>query len=388
MRIAIDIRVADPIESGQQRYLWRLGRWLAGRGHDTHFLTVRPQGDAVSLPDGCTLHRLARQSRHALRDTVTALAPDVLLLNPERSRRWAGVKANVLRAAYGTDQYRQKLRSFRSGPSRAARAALRLTPWTLADRVRERRFYEGEGQPPWVIAQSGYMRDQILDTYDLPESRVRVVPNGVDTSEFSVRRRLELRDQQRARWSIPEDALCLLLLGHNLRLKGLPALLESARRLRAGGAPVHVLVAGRGTGSAQRKAADRLVGRAGLAGHVTFAGGVVPSMDALAAADALIHLSWHDSFGFSVLEAMACGLPVVGTPWVGACELMHDGVSGLIVDPADAPAVDRVIGRLTDPEVRSALGDSAAEVARRHDEATSFAGVLDVFQAASGASGS
>jgi UDP-glucose:(heptosyl)LPS alpha-1,3-glucosyltransferase len=230
------------------------------------------------------------------------------------------------------------------------------------------------------------MRDQILDSYRVPEDRVHVVHNAVDTREFSVARRDALRAEMRARWSIPDDALCLLFLGHNFRLKGLWETIGALRTLESqsgNSQRIHVLVAGRGTGGRQRQRAVSLVRHAGLEDRVTFAGAIRPSLHALAAADALIHLSWHDSFGFVVLEAMACGLPVISTRWTGATELIQNGLSGLIVDPGSTQDVADAIHKLTDRTCRSAMGHEAASVGARHDEVGNFEQVERVFEVAS-----
>jgi UDP-glucose:(heptosyl)LPS alpha-1,3-glucosyltransferase len=249
----------------------------------------------------------------------------------------------------------------------------------MVERMWERAFYEGGRPPPDIIAQSRYMAAEILDSYAVPPDHVHIVPNAVDTSEYSPEARQALRTEMRERWSIPDTSLCLLFLGHNFRLKGLWQMLEVLPTLRGGTAPVHLLVAGRGTGRRQRAAAERRVREAGLDGRVTFAGAVRPSLHALAAADALIHLSWHDSFGFVALEAMACGLPVVTTPYVGASELIDDGVSGLIVDPARDEQIREAIVSLSDAGLREDLGRAAAAVAAAHDESRNFERVLEVF---------
>lgn len=382
MRVGIDIRRADPSSPGQQRYLWRLGAWLADTGHETHYLTVRPQPSSVVAPFGSVLHRLEGLSRRALRDAVSDLELDALLLNPERSRRYRGLPANVLRAGYGTEHYSQKLRSFRNPVESALRRMWRSMPWTRLEARWERAFYEGTRPPPHVIAQSAYMKRQILASYDVPEDRIHVIHNAIDVEEFSPPARRALRDEMRRRWTIPDDAFCLLFLGHNFRLKGLWQLLRVLGRDDLIQGPVHLLVAGSGTGSGQLRKAARLAERHGLRGRVTLAGSVQPSLRALAAADALIHLSWHDSFGFAPLEGMACGLPVITTRYAGASELIEDGVSGLLVDPAEEEEIAGAVRSLLDPETRNRMGRAAADVGAGHDETSNFLRVLGVLQQA------
>lgn len=359
-----------------------MGAWLAAAGHDAHYLTVKDQPESATAPKGATLHRLHRLTRSQLRRAVNDLQLDALLLNPERSRRYRGIHANVLRSAYGTEHYRQKLRSFRRPLERGLRAIWRRAPWILAEQRWERAFYEDTTPPPHVIAQSRYMRAQILESYRIPPDHVHVVHNAIDTSEFSPERRMERRAEMRRRWSVPDDGFCLLFLGHNFRLKGLWQLLRVLGSGDAGGDRVHLLVAGKGTGWGQRRKAERLVGRHGLDGRVTLSGPVRPSMDALAAADALVHLSWHDSFGFAALEAMACGLPVITTPYAGASELITDGASGLIVDPADDDAVARAIATLQDRDARRRMGEAAAAVGAEQTEPSNFLRVLGVIEQA------
>lgn len=382
MRIGIDLRVAPPLGPGQQRYLWRLGAWLATQGHAVEFVSVLAQPAAVEAPPGTNFHDLSGQNNAQIKRRINDLSLDALLLNPERSRPFRGTPANVLRAAYGTEQYLQKLRSFRNPLEWTARKALRGVPWTLEEMRVERQFYEGRTPAPDVIAQSRYMRDQILGSYRIAESQVHVVHNAVDVEEYTPARRLALREEMRARWNIPRDALCLLFLGHNFRLKGLWQILEVLPTIGNLGRPVHVLVAGKGTGSPQRRKAQRLVRAYGLEGQVTFAGDVRPSLHAHAAADALLHLSWHDSFGFVSLEAMASGLPVVTTRYVGAAELIADGESGLIVDPANNAEIVEAIRRLADDSWRARIGAAAAIEGAKHDEPRNFAQVHEVFRTA------
>lgn len=142
------MRVLPPQGPGQQRYLWRLGTWLAQQRHEVHFLTVLRQKESVEAPAGTAYHDWHGRSATEVRRGVQDLALDALVLNPERSRPFRGLRANVLRAAYGTEQYLQKLRSFRNPLEYAARQALRAVPWTLADMHWERQFYEATAPIP------------------------------------------------------------------------------------------------------------------------------------------------------------------------------------------------------------------------------------------------
>ena len=384
LRIGIDIRTFAP-RAGQNAYMWRLGSWLARRGHRVELITVKPQPDEIAdTADGVRLHHLADAPRAELRRRVDDLDLDALLINPERARRYRGIHANVLRPGYGTEHFSQKLRSFRSAPTRMLRTLIRCAPWTLAEQHWERRFYEAPDPPPEVVANSRYTRREVLASYAIPDDRVHVVYNGIDTDLFSPGERARRRDVRRVGWGIPDDAVCLLFLANNFRLKGLWQTLEAVARVRrAPGMPdLHVLVVGSGTGAIQRWKAARLVRRHGLEGAVHIVGRVFPAIDAMAAADLFIHLSWHDSFGFVVLEAMATGLPVITTPYAGASELMEDGVSGLIIDPGRTEAIEAAIGRLMDGELRRSIGAAAAAIGAEHTEERSFRGVLEVMERA------
>lgn len=380
LRIAIDIRAPDS-SAGQQRYLWRLGNWLQAGGHDVHFLCLRRSVAPPGLAAPPAFHALGGQSRSGLHRTVMEIRPDVLLVNPERAWPYRGIGVNVLRPGYGTQQYRQNLRSFRGAES-WLRRALRVAPWTLVARARERRFYTRGPILPDVIAVSRYMEREILDSYPVPSDHVHVVLNGVDLEEFSPGNREELRDGERRRWNIPPDAVCILFMGHNFRLKGLWDTLRDVAALRREGRDIHLLVAGRGTGRIQRRKARRLTATLGLSDVVHLAGPIRPAVRAFAAADFLLFPSWHDSFGFVVLEAMACGLPVITTRYAGASEIIDEGESGFLVAPEDREGVRERIRSLCERELRVGMGAAARRAAEPHGEEANFRSVERVFRTA------
>ncbi|MGD8279157.1 MAG: glycosyltransferase family 4 protein [Gemmatimonadota bacterium] len=381
MRIGIDIRKPAAAASGQQRYLWRLGLWLSGQGHEVHFLTALKQPPDLAVPEGIRLHALASLPPRELRNHVAGLDLDVFLANPERARRYEGARVNLLRPGYGTEQGRQNLRSVRNPISRAVRQLARTTPPVRADLRRERAFYLQRDPPPEVIALSRYMVREIRESYAVPDERLHLVYNGVDTAEFSPERRARERAEARRQWDIPEDALCLLFVGHNYRRKGLWELMEAAARIADRGVELRVLTAGRGIGS-QLKEALRRARRLGREELFLFPGDIRPSTTAYTVADAFVFPTWHDAGANVVLEALASGLPVVTTNVSGSGELIEEGRSGFVIEPGDVSALTDRLTRLLDPERRGTMGGEARRLAEAHSQEANFAALEDVFRIA------
>jgi len=388
MRIGIDIRKVGAAGSGQQRYLWRLANWLRERGEDVHVLSLKspPNGswDEGSVDSAgerpVQVHSLVGLSASAIRERVTALELDVFFANPERADAYAGLPMHVLRPGYGTRQGIQNLRSIRNHWLRAGYRATRNLPWERRSLRRERDWYRQTQPRPQVIAISELMRRAIIADYGVSEDRIHLVHNGVDLHEFAPVRMAANREAQRRRFGIPEEVFCPLFVGHNFRRKGLPETLGAMATIDP---KAHLLVAGRGTGRIQRRRTRAMVERLGLTTRVHFAGNVVPVTDAYAAADALVFPSWHDAFGFVVLEAMAAGLPVVTTRLAGAHEVVREGRDGFVLDtPAEQGKLGDALGLLADPVRRLEMGAAATERASGFSEVENFEAVHAVMRLA------
>jgi len=381
MRIGIDIRKPAAAASGQQRYLWRLGLWLSGRGHEVHFLTVLKQPSDVPVPEGIRLHVLSSLPPRELRRHIDGLDLDVLLANPERAKGYQGARVNLLRPGYGTEQGRQNLRSVRNPVSRAFRRLVRAIPPVRIDLERERAFYMRRDPAPDVIALSRYMYDEIRESYRVPDERLHLVYNGVDIAEFSPQRRARERAEARHQWDIPQDALCLLFVGHNYRRKGLWELMEAAAPIAGHGVELRVLTAGRGIGT-QLKEAMRRARRLGREDLFLFPGDIRPSTTAYATADVFVFPTWHDAGANVVLEALASGLPVVTTTVSGSGELIEEGRSGFLIEPGDVTALTDRLTRLLDPRLRETMGGEARRLAEAHSQEANFAALERVFRSA------
>ncbi|HRQ23157.1 MAG TPA: glycosyltransferase family 4 protein, partial [Anaerolineales bacterium] len=78
--------------------------------------------------------------------------------------------------------------------------------------------------------------------------------------------------------------------------------------------------------------------------------------------DVFAHPSLRDGMPNALLEAMACGLPVISTPVGGALDVIQDGKNGVLVNVNDGNALaEKILELLDDPEKRAALGKNARE---------------------------
>ena len=190
---------------------------------------------------------------------------------------------------------------------------------------------------------------------------VEIIPNGVDLLHFSPSNRLTLRAATRARLGYSAHDVVLLLIGNDLRNKGLPVLLDSLRRCQ--NLPIRLCVVG---GDRSLEATGKL-GALQLQDRVTFVSENTEILAYYAAADLYVAPSLEDSFNLPVLEAMACGLPVVVSTHAGISEYLSDGIDSLLFpEPENSSLLCELLSRLAqDPDLRCSLGQNAVQTAAR-----------------------
>lgn len=186
---------------------------------------------------------------------------------------------------------------------------------------------------------------------------VAVIPNGVDTSQFSPAARLARRGAARARRQFRADDLVLLLIGNDWTNKGLPTILEALAALSD--IPARLLIVGDDSPAPFRQMARRL----GVLDRCVWEPATADVLDAYAAGDLFVSPSREDSFGMPVAEAMACGLPAVTSVSAGVSFLLRDGVDSFILgDPLDAKALAEEIRKIyKDMEFRNRMGQAASQ---------------------------
>lgn len=168
-------------------------------------------------------------------------------------------------------------------------------------------------------------------------SSSRVIPNGVDLERFKPGN----KQKARASLGLPEEGVFVLLTLHN-PYKDMETMESCLRRLRQPrGCPLVFIALG-------KRAAPRLVGD----GLAFFPGYVSETavIEYYQAADIRLHAAKYESFGLSITESMACGLPVVATSTGGIPEQVEHAKNGFLCPPGDAEAMASYVQRLIDDE--------------------------------------
>lgn len=183
---------------------------------------------------------------------------------------------------------------------------------------------------------------------------VTVIPgSGVDCARF-----------QPALHPSPENTMRVLLASRLLWDKGLAEYVEAAQILKEQGRAIRLLLAGTPDSGNPASVAEETVRGWVSAGLVEWLGHVDDMAGLLAGVDAVVLPSYREGLPKTLIEAAACGLPLVATDVPGCREVVSDGVDGLLVPVRDGPALASAIARLQDdPALAARLGRAAREKA-------------------------
>ncbi|MDR1613196.1 MAG: glycosyltransferase family 4 protein [Planctomycetota bacterium] len=214
--------------------------------------------------------------------------------------------------------------------------------------------YDGCG----IVAVSEAIRERLANAHGVPQSRIRVIPNGLDLSRMP---KPDFTEAPRLRGRVSVVGT----LGQLAEQKGQRVFLQAVRALIDRGIDAEYVILGDGP---DRQALRSLAEELGISKRVTFTPQTVSGQ--LTQLDVLVEPSLREGLGLSVMQAMAMGVPVVGTGVGGLYSLIEDGKTGLMVKANDplglADAIERI---LSDPVGRNEMRRQARELVEREFDA-------------------
>ena len=195
-----------------------------------------------------------------------------------------------------------------------------------------------------VVVTSQGVADDLATRYGVPRAKMRVLHNPVDLEAIAAGA-AEALDEPAGEGPV------VVAVGRLAGVKNYPLFLAAIEQLNRS-TPVHAWILGDGD---ERERLEQVAAQPPLAGRVRFLGFRQNPWAAIARADVFVLTSSYEGFGNVLIEAMACGTPVVATRSPGTIEIIEHGVNGLLVAHEPHAVAAAITQILTDRPLRDRL---------------------------------
>ncbi|CAJ0992671.1 glycosyltransferase family 4 protein [Pantoea sp. Nvir] len=201
-----------------------------------------------------------------------------------------------------------------------------------------------------VICNSEMVKRDILRCFSLSAGKIHVIYNTIDTQLFRPASDAN-RYAMRQRLQLPDSATVLIYVGSGFKRKGLQAAIQALAPSNR-----YLIIVGQ-----DKKVAyyQQLANQLNCLNRLRFVGVHQDVQPFYHAADALLLPTLYDPFPNAVLEAMACGLPVITSTGCGGAEFITDGQEGFICDALDINTLNHAIMAIPALSANSSLGKAA-----------------------------
>jgi|WetSurMetagenome_2_1015567.scaffolds.fasta_scaffold08990_3 glycosyltransferase involved in cell wall biosynthesis len=194
----------------------------------------------------------------------------------------------------------------------------------------------------------------------VPGHRIFYLPNGIDLSPFHA---AGLKNSEK---SSIEGNLKALYLGHLGRSKGTYIILEAARQLLAKRVPIIIDLVGEVMGDGDEEEIKSCIDQKGLTGmvfrHPPVTG--TEKIEVLGSTDIFVYPSFSEGMPIAVIEAMACGLPIIATKVGGIPDLVSDGINGVLIEAGSIDQLTEAIENVCrNPELRLQMQKNSFQMA-------------------------
>jgi glycosyltransferase involved in cell wall biosynthesis len=217
------------------------------------------------------------------------------------------------------------------------------------------------------VALSGELANE-LEAFGVPDRKINRIPNSVDVARFHPVTR-EQKQFLRQKLSLPDNCTIVIYTGRLVTYKGLPLLVKVWKELSKKHSDIKLLLVG-GGGLDIHNCEQELksfVKAHQLSGSVLFTGDIRNVHEYLQASDIFVFPTENETFGSSLIEAMACQLPVITTPVGAINEIVTDRQNGLVIQTGNSHLLFQALDLLIQEEqLRHQLGRSAQMTVDKH----------------------
>ena len=334
---------------GAENFAWRLSRTL-GEHHDVDFICARQETDA---PAGVRVITVGRpRGPKALKMLWFAMRAESIRRSGDYDLTIGLGKTlcqDILRIGGGPTLafWDHSAAAYPPGPARTLKQFRRTVSLSHGlGRLIERRQMACSGT---LVANSHFVRDCACSTFpELDRDKFEIIYNRPDLAAYTPGTPAE-KDEARERFGLPQDKTVILTAGTNFVLKGIPHLIRALHLLPES----HILAV---AGGRKPQKMEQLAESLGIGHRVRFLGRVDDMASFYRAGDLFALLTFYDACSNAVLEAAACGLPVLSTRANGSSFFLPE--SRVIENPWDSAGVaDKIRTALADglPSMRSDL---------------------------------
>ncbi len=224
-------------------------------------------------------------------------------------------------------------------------------------------------QSDGITCVSDYLKQATQKIFNI-EKNMEVVYNFVDTAKYK-------RTRQPKMQFLGKDERLILHISNFRPVKRIDHVIRVFKKVRQA-LPCGLMLVGDGP---EMGSARKLVYRLGLQGHVCFMGRQDNIVPLLSMGDLFMQPSKSESFGLASLEALSCGVPVIGTAVGGLKEVIQGHGCGYAFPPDDLDAMSRAaINILSDPHLRARMGKAARKRALDFDCNRIVPGYIDYYK--------
>jgi glycosyltransferase involved in cell wall biosynthesis len=212
--------------------------------------------------------------------------------------------------------------------------------------------------PCWgnkVIAISESVKEHLIRDFQVKEEDIRVIHNGIDVDKFRVQNS-EFRVDLKKKMGLGAGPL-IGIIARLSEEKGHVYLIKAMQEIITKIPQAQLLIVGEGR---MREGLVNLTKKIGLEKSVFFLPSVIDTQGVLSGMDLFVLPSLKEGLGLALMEAMACGLAVVGSDVGGIRSLIQDKYNGLLVKPADSQGLSHaILELLQNPDKAKYLGSNA-----------------------------